>query len=176
MKNSFDRFCHLIRLKYKSKNSMKSKAIKIIAAGLIAGFVSEGFLGGIFMSSPIQKILYNPNWQSKLFLEVTPTRDVIPSVAGIVILSIAHSWLFIIFQKSIPGKTWINKGIFWGLTIWLMYWVFQEWFIYHTLLQEPILLTLVELTILLLGSFIEGLIISKFLYEKNGTEQVKLLA
>ena len=157
-------------MRLKCKNSMKNKAIKIIYSGLIAWFVSEGFLGGIFMSPAIQKILYNPNWQSKLFLEVTPTRDLFPSIAGIVVLSIAHSWLFTIFQKSIPGKTWINKGLFWGLTIWLMYWVFQEWFIYHTLLQEPILLTMVELTILLLGSFIEGIVISKFLYEKNGAE------
>lgn len=147
---------------------MKNNPIKIVYAGLIAGFVSQGFLGGIFMSSPIQKILYNPNWQSKLFIEVTPTRDLFPSVAGIVVLSIAHSWLFTIFQKSIPGNTLIKKGLFWGLTIWLMYWVFQEWFIYHTLLREPILLTLLELTILLLGSFLEGLIISKFLYEKDG--------
>lgn len=149
---------------------MKNKTFKIIYSGLIAGFISEGILGALFMSPPIQSILYNPNWQSKLFLEVTPTRDLVPSVAGIVILSIAHSWLFTIFQKSIPGRTWINKGLFWGFTVWLMYWVFQEWFIYHTLLQEPILLTMVELTILLLGSFIEGLIISKFLYEKDGAE------
>ncbi|HCS20330.1 MAG TPA: hypothetical protein DIW47_07180 [Bacteroidetes bacterium] len=151
---------------------MKNNVIKIIYSGLIAGIVSEGFLGGVFMSSPIQKILYNPDWQSKLFLEITPTRDLFPSIAGIVVLSIAHSWLFTVFQKAIPGNTWMNKGLFWGFTIWLMYWVFQEWFIYHTLLQEPILLTLVELTILLLGSFIEGLIISKFLYERNGVQAV----
>lgn len=155
---------------------MKNKSIKIVYSGLIAGFLSQGFLGGIFMSSLIQKILYNPNWQSKLFLEVTPTRDLFPSVAGVVVLSIVHSWLFNILQKSIPGNTWAKKGLFWGLTIWLMYWVFQEWFIYHTLLQEPILLTLVELTILLPGSFIEGLIISKILYEKDVTEYTKLLA
>jgi hypothetical protein len=160
----------------KRKNAMRNKVFKIFYSGLIAGFVSEGFLGGIFMSSPIQKILYNPNWQSKLFLEVTPTRDLFPSVAGIIVLSIAHSWFFYIFQKSIPGNTWIKKGLFWGLTIWLMYWVFQEWFIYHTLLQEPILLTLVELTILLLGSIVEGLVISKFLYEKDVIEKTKLFS
>jgi hypothetical protein len=140
---------------------MINKIIKIIYSGLIAGFVSEGFLGAIFMSAPIKKIIYNPDWQSKLFLEVTPTRDLFQSVAGVIILSVSHSWLFSIFQKSIPGNTWINKGLFWGLTIWLMYWVFQEWFIYHTLLQEPILLNLVELAILLAGSLLEGTIISR---------------
>ncbi|MCX6303497.1 MAG: hypothetical protein NT040_00875 [Bacteroidetes bacterium] len=146
---------------------MKNRSLKIIYSGLIAGFVSEGILGALFMSPPIQSILYNPNWQSKLFLEVTPTRDLIPSIAGIVILSVAHSWFFSLFQKSIPGATWIKKGLFWGFSIWLMFWVFQEWFIYHTLLKEPILLNLVELTVLLLGSFVEGLIISKFLFEKS---------
>ena len=40
------------------------------------------------------------------------------------------------------------------------YWVFQEWFIYHALLGEPILLNLLELTLLLLGSLAEGLVIS----------------
>lgn len=146
---------------------MRNKTFKIIYSGLIAGFISEGILGGLFMSPPIQKILYNPSWQSKLFLDVTPKRDLLPSIAGIVILSISHSWLFSVLQKSIPGKNWINKGLFWGMTIWLMYWVFQEWFIYHTLLHESILLNLVELTILLAGSLIEGLIISKFLFEKT---------
>ncbi len=146
---------------------MKNRTIKIIYSGLIAGFVSEGFLGAAFMSPPVQKILYDPNLQSKMFLEITPTRELLPSIAGIVVLSIAHSWLFTIFQKSIPGNSWVKRGIFWGFTIWIMYWVFQEWFIYHTLLREPILLNLLELTILLLGSFFEGLIISRFLYEKK---------
>ena len=83
------------------------------------------------------------------------------------VLSIVHSWLFIVFQKTITGTSWIKQGFFSDFTIWLMYWVFQEWFIYHTLLQEPIVLNLLELTILLIGSFIEGLIISRFLREKN---------
>lgn len=148
---------------------MKRKGITIVYAGLLAGFVSELFLGGIFVSPPIQQILLNPDWQSKLFIEITPTRELFPSVAGIVILSIAHSWLFTLFQKCIPGSTWMTKGLFWGFTIWLLYWVFQEWFVYHTLLREPILLTMVELTILLLGSFIEGLIISAILSAKTGS-------
>ncbi len=72
--------------------------------------------------------------------------------------------MYTVFLPSIPGKSWIRKGAFWGLTIWLMYWVFQEWFVYHTLLLEPLLLNLLELVILLIGSIIEGLIISWFLY------------
>jgi hypothetical protein len=44
-----------------------------------------------------------------------------------------------------------------------MYWLFQEWFIYNTLLGEPVLLNLFELSILLLGSLAEGIILAFFL-------------
>jgi hypothetical protein len=44
--------------------------------------------------------------------------------------------------------------------------VFQEWFIYNTLLGEPILLNLLELGVLLLGSIVEGIVIAFFL-ERN---------
>ncbi|MBY0480093.1 MAG: hypothetical protein K2Q21_01960 [Chitinophagaceae bacterium] len=146
---------------------MQNKTFKIIYSGLIAGFISEGVMGALFMSPPVQKILYNPEIQSKLFLDITPTRDLFVSIAGLVVLSTIHSWLFVVFQNAIPGRTWVSKGLFWGFTIWIMYWVFQEWFIYHTLLREPILLNLLELILLLIGSFVEGLIVSKFFDEKK---------
>ena len=140
-----------------------NKSLRIIIAGLIGGFIGEGIMGGLFMSPPINSILYNPEIQSQLFIEITPDRDLFKSITGMVVLSIAHAWFYSIFIQSIPGKTWIKKGLFWGFTIWLMFWVFQEWFIYHTLLNEPILLNLLELTILLLGSLAEGIIIAWFL-------------
>ena len=140
-----------------------NKSLRVIFAGLIGGFIGEGIMGGLFMSPPINSILYNPEFQSQLFIEITPDRDLFKSIAGMVVLSIAHAWFYSIFIQSIPGKTWMKKGLFWGFTIWLMYWLFQEWFIYHTLLNEPILLNLLELTILLLGSLVEGIIIAWFL-------------
>lgn len=140
-----------------------NKSLRIVIAGLIGGFIGEGIMGGLFMSPPVNAILYNPEIQSQLFIEITADRDLFKSIAGMVVLSISHAWFYSIFMQSIPGKTWFKKGIFWGFTIWLMYWVFQEWFIYHTLLNEPILLNLLELTILLLGSLAEGIIIAWFL-------------
>ena len=143
---------------------MKTKKVfKIIIAGLIAGIVSEGILGALFMSPPVQKVLYNPEWQSQLFIDITPTRNMFVSVAGLVVLSVIHSVLYVVFRSSVPGNTWIRKGLFWGLTIWLMFWVFQEWFIYHTLLKEPVLLNLLELSLLLIGSLVEGIIIAGLL-------------
>jgi hypothetical protein len=66
-------------------------------------------------------------------------------------------------MPSLPGKTWLKKGLFWWVTIWLMYWLFQEWFIYNTLLGEPLILNVLELAILILGSLVEGVVIEFFL-------------
>lgn len=143
-----------------------NKFTKITFVGLVAGFISEGILGILFVNPFIKSILYNPNIQSQLFIEITPQRNLIVSIAGIVVLSIIHAWLYAIFIKSIPGATWVKKGLFWGLTIWLIFWVFQEWFIYHTLLNEPLILNALELAILLIGSCVEGLIIAFAFREK----------
>ena len=132
-------------------------------AGLVGGFVGNGVLGALFLSPPVQSILYNPEWQSQLFLEITPKRNLPVSVAGLVLLSMIHSWLFSVFMPSMPGKTWLRKGLFWGVTIWSMYWLFQEWFVYNTLLGEPLLLNVLELAILMLGSLVEGIVIAFFL-------------
>jgi hypothetical protein len=145
----------------------KKTLFLIIIAGLLGGFFGNVTLGILFTSTPIQSILYNPEIQSQTFLDITPLRDVPLSVVGLVLLSIIHSWLFFIFKPSIPGKYWIKKGIFWGFVIWLMFWLFQEWFVYHTLLHVPIILNLLELSILLLGSLVEGIIIAFFLERKR---------
>lgn len=148
-----------------------NQPLKIISAGLLGGFIGNGVLGALFSSPPIRDILYNPDWQSPLFLEVTPQRNIPVSVAGLVILSVIHSWLYAILRPSIPGATPLRKGLFWGLTIWAMYWVFQEWFIYRTLLHEPILLCALELVILLIGSLVEGVIIALFFRSNGATSQ-----
>jgi hypothetical protein len=106
-------------------------------------------------------VLYHPTWQSPLFLELTPQRDVALSVIGLIFLSGLHGALFARLEPSIPGHSWLGKGLFWGTTIWLTYWLFQEWFIYVTLLREPVLLALFELAILLGGSLVEGVVIAR---------------
>ena len=93
---------------------VNNSALKILLAGLVGGFIGNGVLGALFSSPPIQSILYNPEWQSQLFIEITPKRNIPVSVAGLVILSIIHAWLFSVFMPSIPGKTWLKKGLFWG--------------------------------------------------------------
>ena len=150
---------------------MKKSPLRIAIAGLLGGFVGNGLLGAIFSSPPIKSLLYNPEIQSPLFIEITLKRNIPVSVTGLVVLSVIHSWLFSIFRPSIPGNTWIRKGLFWGLTIFLMYWLFQEWFIYNTLLGEPLILNLLELSILLTGSMAEGVIIAFFLARNGGHDR-----
>ncbi len=150
-----------------------NKSLQIIFVGLLAGFVSEAILGILFVNPLIKSILYNPNIQSQLFIDITPQRNLAVSIMGVIVLSIIHAWLYTIFARSIPGTTWVKKGLFWGLTIWLMYWVFQEWFIYHTLLNEPLILNFLELVILLVGSFVEGLIIA-LAFRKEFADESKI--
>lgn len=145
----------------------KNSATQILIAGLVGGFIGNGVLGALFSSPPIQSILYNPEWQSQLFIEITPKRNIPVSVVGLVILSIIHAWFFNVFMPSLPGQTWLKKGLFWGVTIWATYWLFQEWFIYNTLLGEPLLLNVLELIILLSGSLVEGIVIAFFLARKS---------
>ena len=71
-----------------------NKSLRIIIAGLIGGFIGEGIMGGLFMSPPINSILYNPEIQSQLFIEITPDRDLFKSITGMVVLSIAHAWFY----------------------------------------------------------------------------------
>lgn len=143
---------------------------RIILAGLLGGAAGNGVLGVLFSSPPVRRVLYDPTLQSRLFIDVTPIRNIPLSVAGLVALSVVHAWLFSVLSPSVPGRTWLRKGLFWGLTIWLMYWVFQEWFIYHTLLGEPWFLNLLELLLLLVGSLVEGVVISWMLWDKSSTD------
>lgn len=133
---------------------------RALQAGWLGGFVGNGLLGALFSSSPVREILYNPNVQSQLFLTLTPQRDIAVSVIGLVVLSGLHGVLFAVLQASIPGKSWLPKGLWWGFFLWATYWLFQEWFIYITLLGEPLSLAALELGILLLGSLLEGVVIS----------------
>jgi hypothetical protein len=82
------------------------------------------------------------------------------SVAGLVVLSAIHGWLYACFARAMPGGNWPQKGLFWGAVIFTMFWLPQEWFVYHTLLGEPLLLNLLELTVLSVGSAAEGLVIA----------------
>ena len=91
-----------------------NKPLKIIITGLLAGFVSEGILGALFVSPFIKSILYNPAIQSQLFIEITPQRNVPVSIIGIIILSIIHAWLSHHFCKINPRHNMGKERIILG--------------------------------------------------------------
>ncbi len=142
---------------------MKKSMARSLVAGWIGGFLGNAFLGAMFSSPWVRSALYHPLWQSRLFIEIAPHRDIGVSVIGLVFLSGLHGLLFNRLAPSIPGGTWITKGLSWGGIIWATYWLFQEWFIYVTLLGEPLPLAFLELVILLGGALLEGLVTARLL-------------
>ena len=128
---------------------------------MAGGFVGNAALGLMFSSNAVRGILYDPAIQSPLFLEITPQRNIPLSVAGLVVLSAIHGWLYLQFLPAIPGRSWLRKGAYWGVVLFAVYWLPQEWFVYHTLLGEPLVLNALELALLLVGSVVEGLVIAR---------------
>lgn len=142
------------------RESLRLFTPRTALAGLAAGFFSQAAMGAVFLSPPVQALLYNPAYQSELFRTLTPTRNVAYSVAGLIALSAAHAWLFRLVQESLPPGGRVRRGLTFGVWLWVLYWVPQEWFIYHTLLGEPLWLCAVELAIVLGGSMFEGVLIA----------------
>ena len=145
------------------------KHLRTIFAGMVGAFVGNGILGALFSSPPVKRMLYDENLQSELFRTITPLRNIPLSVAGLVLLGIIPAFIYSLISSSLPGGTPFKKGLVWGLAIWGMYWVHQEWFIYFTLLNEPWYLCALELTILLFGSLAQG-VITAFIVTGRPTE------
>jgi hypothetical protein len=137
-------------------------AARGVAAGLVGGLAGQLVMAPLFVNPLTQRVLYDPALQSETFRTVTAGRNVGLSVVGLVLLSAIHGALYAVLRPSVPGSTWIGKGLFWGLVIWSMYWLFQEWFVYVTLLGEPPLLAVLELALTGVGSLCEGLVIALF--------------
>lgn len=142
------------------RESLRLFTPRTALVGLAAGFFSQAAMGAVFLSPPVQALLYNPAYQSELFRTITPTRDVAHSIAGLIVLSAVHAWLFRLIQDCLPTGGRVRRGLIFGVWLWLLYWVPQEWFVYHTLLGEPLWLCAVELTIVLCGSLLQGALIA----------------
>lgn len=140
---------------------MKRYNFRALVAGCIGGLAGNALLGILFTTPWIKGILFDPSLQSQNFIALASQRNIPVSVAGLVVLSGVHGYLFSVLSPSIPGTSWIQKGLWWGGVIWASYWLLQEWFIYVTLIGEPLSLALLELVVLLLGSLLEGLVIAK---------------
>lgn len=140
---------------------MSATYVRAVIAGWVGGFAANGLLGAIFTNSWVSSFFYDPKLQSQLYITVTPQRNIATSVIGLILLSGIHGLLYSLLSPAIPGRNWLMKGLAWGTMIWAGYWLFQEWFIYITLLGEPLLLASFELVILLAGALLEGVVIAK---------------
>lgn len=147
----------------------RQNALRGLVAGWIGAFFGNGLLGALYSSPWLKAVLYDPDLQSELFIAVTQRRSVAASVAGLVFLGGLQGLAFAQLSPSLPGKRWFAKGLWWGLLLWGLYWLFQEWFIYITLLGEPLSLAALELVVLLSGSLLEGLVIAWMLIGRTGT-------
>lgn len=134
--------------------------VRAALAGCIGGLGGNALLGALFTAAPVQALLYDPRWQSALFIQVTPQRNVAASVAGLVLLSAIHGALYARLRSALPGRTPLSRGLAWGCVLWALYWLPQEWFIYVTLLHEPPALAAFELALLLAGAIVEGVLIA----------------
>lgn len=135
-------------------------ALAALVSGWAGGLVGNALLGVLFSSGWARSILYDPNRQSDLFLTVTPLRNVPVSVVGLIVLGGLHGVAYVMVRPVLPGIGWIRHGFAWGVAMWVVYWIFQEWFVYVTLLAEPVGLALFELVLLLAGSILNGLVLA----------------
>lgn len=129
---------------------------RTILVGLVAGFVSQGVMGALFLNPWIQPLLYDPTWQSRLYREITPLRDLVPSIVGLVVWGVVPALLH---RRLAPTTAPWVAGLATGAWIWALYWLPQEWFVYVTLLGEPLPLAGVELLLAAVGCAVQGLIL-----------------
>lgn len=138
-------------------NNTTSSLVRTALWGLLAAFVSQGLMGVLFLNPWTQGLLYHEQWQSLLYRQVTPQRDLLPSIVGLVVWGLIPAFLHRRLAPS--GSPW-RAGLATATWIWLLFWLPQEWFIYVTLLGEPLPLAGLELVLAALGSLAQGLLLA----------------
>lgn len=134
--------------------------MRIILSGLLAGAVSNAVVGLIFTRKPVHAMIHDSSRNSRRYIDTASQMNLPVAIIGLILLSIIHSFIFAYIGASLPGATWISRGIVFGIMIWLFFWLFQEWFAFHCLLGVPFSLNFFRLCVLLIGAVIEGIIIS----------------
>ena len=109
-----------------------------------------------------------PGLTAQVHIHVERQPEQPAAVAGLVVLSGVHGALLLLLRRDAAPAAWVRHGLRLGFVIWATYWLFQEWFIYVTLLQEPLSLAGVELLLLLAGSLVEGTVIAWLLRSTPG--------
>jgi hypothetical protein len=134
--------------------------LRIISSGLLAGAISNAVVGFIFTRKPIHGMIHDSSRNSRKYIDTASQMNLPVAIIGLILLSVIHSVIFAFIGASLPGVTWVSRGIFFGIMIWLFFWLFQEWFAFHCLLGVPFTINSFRLLVLLIGAVIEGVIIS----------------
>lgn len=130
---------------------------RVVLVGLLAGFVSQGVMGALFMNPWSQSLLSDPGLQSSLYRELSALRPLVPSIVGLVVWGIVPAVLH--HRLATPGS-WAKAGLVTGAWVWVLFWLPQEWFMYVTLIGEPLPLAALELVFAAVGCAVQGLILA----------------
>ena len=141
----------------------KNSLSRIFITGLI-GTLAVNIILAIVFSSRLAELVLESAYETYIESNFPPS-----SIIGIALLSFVHAWLFNRFKPQLPGQNWLTKGLAWGVAIWVLiliheqYFLFQEWTVYDSFLDMGVLITSFTNTTMLVASLIEGTIISFFL-------------
>lgn len=130
--------------------------LRVVGIGLLAGFVSQGLMGALFMNPWSLALLSDPGLQSALYRELSALRPLVPSIVGLVLWGVVPAFLH--RRLAHPGPWW-KSGLATGAWVWGLFWLPQEWFMYITLLAEPLPLALLELAFAAVGCAAQGLLL-----------------
>ncbi len=108
-------------------------------------------------------ILLDPAIQSDKLIRVWTEIEPLPRVvtqpvlmgAGIVILAIAHAAIYLWLSEHWPGGT-VSRALRFGLLIFVMSYVFWEFFTPFNMFGEPVYLTLLQLVFWAIVAFSEA--------------------
>ncbi len=90
---------------------MKQNFGNALLAGWAGGFAGNALLGILFSSPSIRAALYDPLWQSPLFIEITAQRNIAVSVLGLIVLSGLHGLLFCTTCTCDPRSFLVGQGV-----------------------------------------------------------------
>lgn len=119
---------------------------------------SEKVLAVFFAQEPLPAL--TPLWDDAFNYEQAGRKVAVQFWLFLWMLGIAV--IFAIVKESIPGQGW-QKGLWLGLGVWLILWLFFEAFAPFNLLGEPFRLVLIELTMQLIATLLMGVTIA-FIY------------
>ena len=161
---------------------MKGSHIRTILAGIAGGLAMNlmmaltfGLIGfgvdgdGIIMSSPIQSKKLIAVWMEIEPLPLVVSRPA-PIVLGIIIFGIAHACLYRWLSPAWAAGT-VRRGLSFAMLVFVMTFVFWEFFTPFNQFGEPLRLIAIELCFWALIALADGLAIAAIMERRASCKQ-----